>query len=348
MLILKRILQEFKIFKEIIKRDERFSVNFFKKIRLNLSGFNVHQYYIFNLKSNNKSEYLTKYDREKAKILNGHYNIVLDNKLLFHELFRNYVTLAKNYFWIKNGLIYPLVDNSFRRTLDEVIKEERSLIFKPVGGGSGKGIYLIEHIDNRIYLNKKLISTDAFKELLESSDDFIVCEQLKQHKYSDTIFSKTINTIRIVSLKYPNNRDAEIAIAVHRFGVTESVPVDNARSGGVVSLIELDSGILSAAKSYYSDEIFTHHPESNEPIENVVIPNWDIIKKEIIRIATLFPYLKLMAWDIVVTTNGFAVIEINKSTDFDLLQLWGGLRESALGKFLKFNKIINKKRGEHE
>ena len=75
-------------------------------------------------------------------------------------------------------------------------------------------------------------------------------------------------------------------------------------------------------------------------IEGQKVPKWEELKEMCISVASKFSYIPYMAWDIVITENGFKVIEINASTDLTLVQMWDGKRNSELGKFFKTEKII--------
>ena len=49
------------------------------------------------------------------------------------------------------------------------------------------------------------------------------------------------------------------------------------------------------------------------------------------------PYLKFVAWDIVVTDDDFVVIEANTSTGIGIIQVFEPLKGTTLGKFYEKN-----------
>ena len=124
-------------------------------------------------------------------------------------------------------------------------------------------------------------------------------------------------------------------MAVHRFGTNRSGIVDNASSGGIFANIDIKTGILEEAYSYYSKDFYEKHPDTGIQIKGVKIPNWNMIKENLLKIATKFPYINFVAWDIVPTKEGFSVIEGNTSTGFGLLQGKHGIAKSELAEFYK-------------
>ena len=104
--------------------------------------------------------------------------------------------------------------------------------------------------------------------------------------------------------------------------------------------IDIETGILTSAKCIQRTVDFDRHPDSNSPIKGVKIPNWDNVKKEMLALANKFPYLYFIAWDILLTEEGIAIIEANTSSGVNILQLWGGQRKTKLGDFYRYHKVI--------
>lgn len=75
-------------------------------------------------------------------------------------------------------------------------------------------------------------------------------------------------------------------------------------------------------------------------IEGITIPGWERLKAEILRISDRVPFMDMVAWDVVITSEGFCVIEANASSGVNILQLWGGQRQGELGDFFKEHGVI--------
>lgn len=325
----------------LIKNDQPFlDISFKNKLKMNLKGFTADQYVRFNLEQNNINEYVSELERWKTRKINGRFNILLDDKLLFHEVFHRYINIPKNITWIIKGNYLDLKGSLLNRTeFLDIVKDQKKLILKPVvQGGSGKGVLLLTYRDGKILLDGKTILEKDVYEYLKIYDDYVVSEHVEQHYYSSNIFDQSVNTIRVVTAF--ENDGARLIDAVHRFGLKKTAPVDNASKGALVSKIDLKTGILGESKTFFEMESTSIHPDTRVDIAGVKIPNWNEVKKTLLETHGHFPYLKFVAWDVVITESGFAVIEGNASTGLNLFQLWEGIRNKRLGNFYKKQGII--------
>lgn len=330
-----------KIYKNrLCKHRNYYNVPFIKKIKMFINGFTSDQYNRYNFDKNNMSNYISEVERWKSRSINEHYSTILDDKLLFYEFFNKYITLPKNFFWISQGLISDFRGkNSTDIEFLDVLKKESKLILKPViDGGSGRGVYLFQYKNNDFLVNEKKVSEAILLEMVHDLKNYLACEHVEQHKYSNEIYSGSANTIRIITVC--NNLQVELLDAVHRFGLETTKPVDNATKGALVARVDLQRGILSSAKTMFSDKIYTIHPDTKMPIEGVYLPHWSKVIKDIMKTHRMFPYIKFIAWDVVITEKGFTVIEGNASTGFNILQLWYGVRDKKIGEFLKSEGIL--------
>ena len=304
-------------------------------------GFTANQFYIFNLKENNKGEYLSEYDWFKSRRLNKPYDYILNDKFLFNEIAKQYVAVPEIYAVKKYSRIENrLGDNSVEDILD-LIKEKKDVMLKPLSSGKGNGVSHIRfsnedgmYIDGRFSNDGEVIST------LTEQKNWIVTERLKQADYSKNIYPGCLNTIRILVIKDYESGLFKIINAVHRFGTSATGAVDNASRGGIVSQIDIGTGMLTEALSIKNLNIYYFHPDTNVKIKGTSVPDWENIKEEIIELSERFFYLKMIAWDIAVTSEGLFVIEANSSSGVNILQLWEGQRNKELGEFLKHHKII--------
>jgi len=327
--------------KKIILKEKNFKINFFTSIKMMIKGFKSDDYILYNLEKNDPKEYITEIERWKTRRINGKYNICLDNKYIFYEMFKQYVKIPQNLFIIKGqkyiGLNNEKIDE---KHIFDIIKKYEDIIIKPYIGGGGKEIFLLSYKNNNFYLDNKKVNEMEITNKLNLCENSIAVEFIKQASYARKIYKKTTNTIRIITIYDINTNRCYIPFAIHRFGTQQSVPVDNFCKHGLAAKIDLETGELSYAKSKFSKNIYERHPDSNELIQGVIIPNWNNMKNNIIRVAERFPYIKYISWDVLPEEEGFSVIEANASSDLDIIQIFGGIRNSDLGKFFKENKII--------
>lgn len=312
-----------------------YKISFFNKLKMRLKGFMPDNYYQYDFKNNNPKDYLTEVDRLKTRRVNGDYNVLLDDKLVFYDLFHKYFNIPKNLAWINNGVINNLRGNIIRQNdLRELIKDNKKVIIKPNRGGGGFGVVLVSFQDNDFaLLNNETISwLDLYNQIL-TFNDYIITPLVEQADYSKKLYENTTNTIRLISI-YDKNK-ASIVYAIHRIGTKETIPVDNASKGGIFSKIDLQSGKLTYALSYSNTTPIKYHPDSNTLIEGVKVPFWDELKKDVIKLHEKFSYIPFLGWDIVITKDSWAVIEINASTDLIFFQMFEPMKNHDLGKFYK-------------
>lgn len=320
-----------------------FKLPLFLKIKMKMLGFIPDQYVRFDLKNNDYHEYITEFERWKSREINGRYNLVLDDKILFEEVFHKYVPVPCNLCWIYKEVINDLVGmNITESQLIDLLKNKTQLIAKPViQGGSGKGVHVLEYSDGKFYFDNQEYSKPQFLELVKKLDDYILVEYVKQHKYSNDIFSKAVNTIRIITIYNAKEGRAEITHVIHRIGVKASIPVDNAMKGALIAKIN-DDNTMCAARTLFDTKLYSTHPDTGAQIEGVKVPYLDSVKPQLIEVAEKFPYIPFMAWDIVITDDEkhYSVIEINTSSGLNFVQLWKGERNTKLGQFYKEHGIF--------
>ena len=124
---------------------------------------------------------------------------------------------------------------------------------------------------------------------------------IRDSSYSDQIYDKTVNTIRMITPRDVHTHQFKIFFAVQRIGTEATIPVDNGGRGGRVAKIDLDTGILSEARCLHNRNVYKVHPDSKAPIEGAQIPGWDRIKEEVLALANKMPYMHFIAWDIPVS-----------------------------------------------
>jgi len=318
-------------------KPEYYKVSIFKRLKMKFKGFTPDHYYQYNFKKNNPKDYLTEIDRWKTRRVNGNYNILLDDSLAFYHLFKEHVRIPKIYGWINNKKIYDIDNGNLLSDQDiiNIIKKQKKLILKPNYGGGGKGVYVIECLnDNIIIINEQEVAIESITDEFLKLDNYTISKFINPKEVVNNIYNKTINTIRVITIINKEGK-VEIPNALHRFGTSKTIPVDNASSGGLFSYVNIDTGEISEAKSYRTKQTFKVHPDSNKPIEGTIINNWSNILNEIKKVASKFPYISFMAWDIVPLKDGFQVLEINASTGLTFIQMFEPLKNTKLGNFYK-------------
>lgn len=343
--MLRKLLKYYKKkrdWKHIVWDEETdFQVPFYERAKYALKGFSANECIWYNLKHNDYQQYISEFKRMASREINGAYKFILDDKLVFEEVLSNYTRVPINYAWIKDGVIYGLhdfvVDNE---TIIEFLHQVGKSVYKYLGLGGGVGTYVFESIDVGIQVNGKIVLDEKVKELFARKGQSILCEYISQSEFAASLYPCTTNTIRIVCAKEKGKKEARIIAAVQRIGRKCSIPVDNVHSGGLVSEINLSTGELSvgiAGLGEMSGRLIPYnvHPDGGGRIQGCVIPEWKILCHEITALTNKLPYMNFVAWDVLLTSEGFCIIEGNASSSCNLFQMKHGIKNSDFGDVLR-------------
>lgn len=324
----------------IIFAPRNFKVPILKGLYFNFfGGFTSDQVALYNLTKESKHEYLSEFDWYKSRRINYPNSYMLNNKLIFVNLIKDLINTPETIFKKENNKI--LLDNDKEVDINkamDILKEVKSVYFKPISVGKGIGIFRIDYKNNNFYIDFEKRSEKEIKETFEVKDNYFLSNRIKQALYLDNIYDKTSNTIRLITAS--DEKGVKILFAVQRIGTKDTIPVDNGSRGGLVAKINLKTGKLSAAKSIHNNNEYIKHPDSNNKIEGVQIPNWDSIKKQMIEVTEKLPQFKFIAWDLLPTDKGVFVIEANSSSGVNIIQVFGGQRHKELGNFYRKQKVI--------
>ena len=272
-------------------------------IKFPLLGFRPSSFFIYQFykESNRKrlNDYISLTDHIKITKENKHMPHLLDNKIQFHLYLHNKIQIPK--------LIAHFNPHTKKITYYEKPSGEK-VVVKPTKGRAGRGI--------------KVVDSDKFVELLkERSGDNIVEDFVKQHHLINKIFSGSVNTVRIITLK-KNNKEYVVVKAILRVGQYESAQVDNNAQGGLTIGIDMDSGKLGKGYTFYEFgyEEYITHPKTKYKFQGKAIPFFKEVKELAIFAHKSIPMFTVVAWDIAITENGPIIIEGNRTPDVSSIQ----------------------------
>ena len=139
---------------------------------------------------------------------------------------------------------------------------------------------------------------------------FIVQEEVKQHPFLNKIYSGSVNTIRVVTIKV--GKEYELLGAALRCGNGTTGLVDNIHSGGGGIFID-DKGCLRkyAREFGFSHGSTTCHPDTGFIFENQQLPYYRETIALCCRSHRFFYGLDSVGWDVAITENGPTLLEAN-------------------------------------
>lgn len=198
-------------------------------------------------------------------------------------------------------------------------KGVQACVIKTTESSHGDNVWVVKSIDYQD--NDAVLTRFDDKQLLLSEvlqDSPLIFESvIKQTEQFSSFNSSSVNTVRFMTTLYPDGEVKIIAtfIKIGRAGRC----VDNAGGGGNVDVnIDTETGRIEYAIQYdgwRNIKEIEVHPDSGNPLNGVVIDNWQSIKEEVKGFQQSFPYCKAAGWDIAITDEGPVVIEVNDFWD---------------------------------
>jgi hypothetical protein len=316
--------------------------------RMWVNGFFSKSYILYNLKENNLADYLSDIQENlysKWIIADKQY---MDDKLIFPKVIRPFAQVPEDIGIIVRGKLCSISLSEKYLTIDNIcniLSAEKNLILKPIDGASGDGIVRLEFINNAILWNGIEIDRHSFATRIYQLHNYLISKFIIQADYASTFYSRTVNTIRILTMINPDTNQAFIAAVAHRIGTSQSFPVDNCAAGGLTANIDIETGRMGKGVStkINSDSLtwHTHHPDTKSPIEGEIIPGWQQLKKDVLDMSNNLSFIPYIGWDIVITNTGFTVIEGNDGPDIKLHQVHKPLLVNPeIKQFYKYHHII--------
>ncbi len=323
-------------------------IGFSKTVWCFFHGFFTKNYVLFGLDKHDRSMYISDF-KENFKIGSiNKFPKIINNKLVFTEVMTSILTMPDVKGMLEAGRFVAYGKKSCHSANDliQYIQTSASVIFKPIDGDGGKGIFLCRFNDGTFYWNQDKLSEQELFKIFSTLTHYFISDLVQQHVYSSAIYANSVNTMRIITMKDPITRKPFIAVAAHRIGNDISRPVDNCAKGGLTANINLETGILSkAVRTYFSGqapEWYSNHPDTGAMIEGTRIPNWEAVKEKALALAENFSFLDYTGWDIVMLPDGnITVLEANDGADLKLHQVHEPLlKNKRIKDFYAFYKVI--------
>ncbi len=297
------------------------------KLRFHCGFVEYFSYELMNKRDRYRKNYLNSYWRhkkyKKVKISDGRFA----RKLNQYDFFKNFVRRD-----------YIRVDKVGVEGLAEFVETQEKVIFKPNYGSCGKGIFAFENGGDKSIV-------DIFAEI--SGQDYICEGYIKQHPVLNSLYEKSVNTLRILTLNDGN--EVKILAATLRMGCKGNV-CDNLSIAGIGASVDLESGVIFTFGKDFAGKKYVKHPDSGTQIIGVNIPFWKETAAIIKESAARLPQFGILGWDVAMTEDGPAFVEFNGTSGTMITQYFDGLpKGEEIIRYIKKNaRRITKQRKQQQ
>jgi hypothetical protein len=192
--------------------------------------------------------------------------------------------------------------------LSEFIDQTNEPFFaKPVDGAGGSGAHIV-------YPNLAAGDMEVPSEQREAAghigDSFLFQALISQHPDLSTLYSGSINTVRLVTVR--SGEGVSAIGAILRVGALGSV-TDNVSGGGLAVPVDLRSGRLKPNGIWRIRNLksVTAHPDSGRAFEGFAIPLFSEALMLVARAHMSLGPLPTVGWDVAITPEGPLLVEGN-------------------------------------
>ena len=273
----------------------------------------------YNLNSKQRKTFLTrgKNNMYVAQLNKRDKWYIFDEKNEFNKTFDKY--LQRDWLYLDNNL------DSFKK----LVSNKSALIVKPNNNSGGIGVEKVNISDFK--------NAESLYEYLIEKKQLLVEEVISQHKELNRLHPTSVNTVRIITIRQGDNVD--FVTAFLRIG--NGKVVDNTCSGGMLTMIDLNTGKTLYPACDASLNVYEKHPITDVKISGFQLPFWKESLQFTKKLAKVIDDVNYIAWDIAITDNGPVVVEGNPYPGY--YYQFPIHTPNKIGVIPTFEKILNKK-----
>ena len=285
-------------------------------IKYQAGYYDYQEFEFYNLNKDERKTYLTRgKNNEIIKRFNDKSSFYkFENKPEFNKIFNKYL---KRNWMVLNSDNYNEFETFF--------KTNKDIIVKPIDDEGGNGVEKFSYSDNT---NCK----EVYNKLI-SDNQLLIEECIKQHKDMNTLYDKSVNTMRMFT--FYKNGESFFLQAVLKIG--NGNVVDNFSSGGMYTYVSSDGDVYVEAIDR-NDNIYYKHPISNHKIVGFKVPMFKEAVDLVKECAKIIPEVAYVGWDVAISTDGPVIVEGNCFPG--VYQVKPSLVDKKEGLVPKYNEIM--------
>lgn len=279
---------------ELLRKMRRAMVNY---------RWNFEEFFLFGCENLSKEEIASFAPEFDKNIFCAKVNDEADSSVYYYKW--NTYSRFKKYYKRDVVQVKSLEDLGSESFYD-FVERHRRFMLKPESRSCGRGIRIIDTVsvdDAKQQIKKVYCNGDT---------RFVLEELVEQCAEMARLHPESVNTVRFPTFRLDDR--VHIFPPYLRMGQGSSF-VDNAGSGGIFGLVDLETGRVYAA----CDELgntYEVHPDTKERIIGFVVPRWEEALSLVKELITVIPSVRWVGWDLALTDDGWVLIEGNERAQF--------------------------------
>lgn len=278
--------------------------------------------------------------RDELNLSSSHNSTcILRNKLyfgIFADAFS--INTANNIAYSIDGKLYLLKEKKYVSVKEFINRGETKVFCKLIDGECGNGVFILTVNQNKVFKNDIETTLDDITSIF-TSNRYLIQEFIKQNSKMSMLHEKSINSIRLITVRDLNTNNIIVLPSILRIGTGDNV-VDNTSQGGIAVGFDLNTGQLHKYGFYKPDYGLkvSQHPDSKVIFEEFYIPHIKEAIEQAKKFHSLLNDIHSIGWDIAIGEDGPVFIEGNDNWEINGPQIGNhGLKE-------EFNKYFNSKK----
>ncbi len=255
---------------------------------------------------------------------------ILRNKLYF-DIFASAINIPtpKIVAYYSAEKLYVWHDGFHETRFEDLTKlGEVELFCKENEGECGAGIFKLKISNNRLFIENKEITPQELENKIKGAG-YLFQEIVKQHPRMSELYSKSINSMRLVTVRSLKDGKLHIMPSILRIGAHGSF-VDNTSQGGLAIGFNLQTGQLNKY-GFHKPQFGLRteiHPDSGMRLSDFHIPMLKEAEDMALRFHSMLKDIHSVGWDIAIGENGPIFIEGNDNWEINGPQVGNrGLRK---------------------
>lgn len=280
--------------------------NFITRCRVGIDIFkcrkryqaNPNEYFLFGFRGQNH-EYRNSFVTDEVK--DDTLLKIIGGDIFFKELKDkyNFYLLTGKYF--NRDVMFVNPTEGVVAEVKQFAQKHPVLFVKENASSRGRGVSSY-HVDDEIE------AEELYNSLKESGGDWMIEEKIVQVPEMAQWNESSVNTVRLPAIL--NNGVWTALGPVLRTGRKGSV-VDNAGAGGVLAVIDPQTGIITTDGVDENGKYYEKHPDSGVIYKGWQVPRWQELLSLTEEIQRSIPQHKYVGWDFALTDKGWTLIEGN-------------------------------------